>query len=160
MHSSYDLPSWITTMYFCPLTEVPGKMLLASHSGGVRGPTNAPLWWPQIVGREAENLGSILVVEQLPVMVDLGMYMVAYGTGLETLRILMTPDEDRATVLLEYHTKVRFTPPPYGSLPGVAALQLAVRNCTVRQPGLYWLSAAIGEGPLAQLPLYIEKRGD
>ncbi len=149
---------WITTLHFCPMENRSGGELLVSGSGGMRGPTSEQEWWPGIVGRQIENLGNILIVDHLPTTVHLGIYVVGYGAGDELLHISIATNEDESTPLLEQEVPVHFIAAPHEETPGVAALQLAVRNCHIQRAGLYWLFASIGQSDSSRVPLYIQQR--
>lgn len=89
----------------------------------------------------------------------LGIYLVAYGAGHESLQISIASDVNRSTPVREQETPVLFTSAPQDEAPGVAALQLAMRDCQIGSAGLHWLSATIGSGSAARIPLYIQERG-
>ncbi|MDQ2805302.1 MAG: hypothetical protein M3Z04_00050 [Chloroflexota bacterium] len=102
-------------------------------------------------------MGNIFVAEALPATVHLGVRLIGYGRGLHLLKFVVFADGDGAAPLLEYQTKVQFTPAMYADLPGVASLRITVRNVLVAQAGLYWLAIAVSDGAATYLPLYVRE---
>ncbi len=149
---------WISSIQFCPGEQRGAATLLGSHMGGVRGPSDESEWWPQIIGRQVENLGNILLVDALPARIDLNVYLVAYGTGAASLDMRFVAASDAAEPLVEYEEPVRFVPPAGGDLPGVIALQTSLPACQVKAAGLHWLVAAINGQAVTHLPLWVNTR--
>lgn len=151
---------WITTVYFCRLADAPERVLLRSSGGGFRGPPNDGVWWPQHLGSEEENLGSVLLVERFPIRCRLGIRVIAYGIGEAAVQLMLYAPDTPDVAALRTTVRTRFVPVPagYGNLPGYASLKLTIPEVEVGKAGLYWLSAQIGAGVPTRLPLYVDRR--
>jgi len=149
---------WISSIQICPGEQRGEATLLGSHVGGYRGPSDESEWWPQIVGRQIENLGNILLVDALPARIDLNVYLVAYGTGAASLDVRIVAASDAEVPLVAYEEPVMFVPPAGGDLPGVIALHTRLPACQVKAAGLYWAIAAINRGAATRIPLWVNTR--
>jgi len=145
----------ITTMYFYQVKKNPSGTISISRASTIRGPSETGEWWPRGVGAELENAGSVLVLENLPAVLNLGLRIVAHGWGFQPLTVKITPDADATAVVREYRNKIRFDPQPIDVLPDTAGLREVIPGVKIQEPGLYWVTAAVGDGPETRLPLYI-----
>jgi hypothetical protein len=104
-------------------------------------------------------LGNILVLDQFPATLRLGVALIAYGKDGGLLFIRMSRTHAWAPPVLEHETKVWFKPTSsVPELPGVYAGEIALPALVVDEPALYWLTVATEDGPTTRLPLYIAER--
>src|SRR5579872_451525 len=111
------------------------------------------------VGSESENAGNVLVLKSIPASLMLGLRIVAYGEGDAALDLAISPGDNPTVLLAQQSNKVQFSPLREGDVLGIASLRLSL-GLAIDNPGMYWLSAAIGGGPTMELPLFITQRSD
>jgi hypothetical protein len=103
-----------------------------------------------------DDLGTLLLLKELPATVALYIRLVAYGDGSVPMRIVVTAEEPPLT-LLSYDIEVEFTPAELGRGPGSVRWVRRVPRMSVPAPGLYWLSATLGDASPVTLPLFVDR---
>jgi hypothetical protein len=146
----------ITALHFCGPRQGEDRAPRGnSSSSGLSLPApDTEVWWP-LCFPHIDDLGTLLLLKELPATVALYIRLVAYGDGSVPMRILVTAEEPPLT-LLSYNFEVEFTPAELGRGPGYVSWVRRVPRMSVPAPGLYRLSATLGDEPPVTLPLFVD----
>jgi hypothetical protein len=151
---------WISVLFFCPLEDSNEGLQGASRSHGIAISTSPGPYWPMPEGEPLPNLGTILVVDNVPTTVDLGIFFVVYGTGCVNIQFSLSGDktEEASSDIYHYETQISLGPPLHSDGPGIGAKRVRLHRCPLWSTGRYYLTASINAGNSMKLPLYVHLR--